>query len=233
MTSPASPKHNDLAKLAHELKTPLSAVAAASEVMRDERFGPLGDARYQNYASDIHDSARLMLELIDRMLADPAKDAEPIRFAKQDIDLNVLVNGLASSVKPLTEKSKISLSTRLSVDPLSVHADETMLKQVLLNLLSNAIKFTPPGGRIEIQTLKDEHAQAVLKVSDSGAGMSGEEIKATLSGTCTQSETLRPGRGLGIGLQLVKALSAANGATFSLTSAPGQGTVAALTFSAG
>ena len=69
----------DIAKLAHELKTPLSAIAAAAEIMRDERLGAMGNEKYLGYAADIHDSATHALAVIAEMLAPVRRAARRTR----------------------------------------------------------------------------------------------------------------------------------------------------------
>ena len=79
-----------VSKLAHELRTPLSAIAAAAEIMKDQRFGAIGNERYRGYTSDIHDNARHALALINRLLGgDAATDPDGVSQAAE-LDLNAL-----------------------------------------------------------------------------------------------------------------------------------------------
>ncbi|NIO42180.1 MAG: sensor histidine kinase, partial [Burkholderiales bacterium] len=75
-------------KLAHELRTPLSAIAVAAEIMKDERFGKLPNARYRGYASDIYDNARHALAVIARLLSDDAPEAKTNLTETVELDLN-------------------------------------------------------------------------------------------------------------------------------------------------
>jgi len=223
---------DSMAQLAHELKTPLSAIAVAAEIMRDERFGPIGDTRYRSYAADIHNSARHALDLITRMLAARTQDAPSAPFEFVEIDVNTLVGEALSTIRPLAEQSRLSLTGALAPRLPHVIADATSLRQILLNLVTNALKFTPPGGAIEVATEHDTKGAVVIVVSDNGPGIAADDLARALAApvqTAAPSEPRQKG-GLGIGLPLAAALAAANGATLSIESAPGSGTTASVVF---
>ncbi len=230
---PAPPPPLDLAKLAHELKTPVSAIAAASEIIRDERFGPIGNARYAGYVADIHDSARHALALIERMLVrpEPEDGAPHLTFARHD--LNQIVSGCVSSLTPLAEAKGVALGQMLSRGTLPITADETSVRQIVLNVLTNAIKFTPRAGRVKVTTGHTSRGGALLAIIDSGPGMSAIEIAEAMKPVPQNSLTRRDGGGLGLGLPLSTALCEANGARLSIESTPGQGTRVSVAFPGG
>ncbi|MDX2290041.1 MAG: HAMP domain-containing sensor histidine kinase [Hyphomicrobiaceae bacterium] len=218
-----SARRNTMQRLAHELKTPISAIVAAAEIMRDERFGPLGDQRYRTYAADIHESARLMLGVIDRMMENRALDPAqwPLDFA--EIDVVALIAATVSTLLPLAERAGVTVT--LDQDPRLPHliADATSLKQILVNLLSNALKFTPRDGMITVKSRYSEDGPMTIEIADTGCGMSEAVIDAALRGERPPG-SMRPGQGLGLGLPLVKALAGANGARIEIRSEPGAGT---------
>lgn len=213
-----------MARLAHELKTPLSAIAAASEIMRDERFGPIGDARYRGYAADIHMSARHALELIQRMLAAREPDSAATQLEFVEVDLDQLLTSAVSPLRPLAESARLTLDVALAPRLPRVIADATSLRQILLNLLTNALKFTPAGGAIEVTTRHEPQGSVTICVSDNGPGLAPEATRAGGGGRP------RPHGGLGIGLPLAHSLAAANGAALEIASEVGRGTRATLTF---
>ncbi|MEW5962217.1 MAG: HAMP domain-containing sensor histidine kinase [Pseudomonadota bacterium] len=220
-----------VARLAHELKTPLGAIAAASEIMRDERFGPIGDARYRGYAADIHTSARHALDLIGRMLAERTPGAAEPALAFVEVDLNALVSDVLSALRPLAEQSRLTLAGTLAPRLAHVIADVTSLRQILINLLSNALKFTAAGGVIEVTTRQTPVGALEVEVRDEGAGMAEAELSyARGESDAPKPDTQRAGQGLGIGLPLSRALAAANGATLVIASRSGEGTTATLSF---
>lgn len=218
----------DVAKLAHELKTPLAAIAAAAEIMRDERLGAIGNAKYHGYASDIHDSAAHAIAVIENLLTAGTADAE--RKAKAaSFDLSDLAARTRSALEPFADARGLRLVHHRDRDALLLTADVTSIRQILLNLLSNAIKFTPAGGEIHITTCRLSDGTPYLSVRDTGTGMD----EAAMVNALADSETggsHRPGGGQGIGLSLVRRLATENGATLKIDSASGHGTIASITF---
>lgn len=227
------------ANLAHELKTPLSAIAAAAEIMKDQRFGPLGADRYVGYANDIHGSAQHVLGVIERMLAE-GRGADPLALTRDldfaEIDAGQLLEALVSQVAPLAAQAEIGLTLDLPPRLPHVVADATSLRQILFNLLTNALKFTGRGGRVTAGAHYDIDGPLTLVIADTGPGMSRPDIdrvlKPTAGGPTRKPETpLRSSRsGLGLGLPIVQALSEANGAELRIESAPGSGTSASIVF---
>jgi len=215
-----------LAKLAHELKTPLTAIAAAAEIMRDERLGEMKNERYLNYAADIHESATHALDVIAAFLSDRAKPSVPASRLIA-LDLNALVERTASSVQALAESCGLTLSFESDGSHPHVVANPTALRQVLLNLLTNAIKFTPRGGDVLVATGHIGDGRVSLVVRDTGCGMT-----ETSSPAIETSGNLQPAwaRSNGIGLPLVEKLVRDMGAEIEIESAPQKGTAATIIF---
>ena len=235
-----------LAKLAHELKTPLTAIVAASEVMREESFGPLGDERYKAYASDIHDSARHVLDVINRMLEHRTAEPAGAQLVPVQVDVNALVESCVSSLAPVAKREGLELRTTLAERLPHVIADAMSLKQILLNLLTNAIKYNLDGGSIHVATRFSADSPLTITVEDTGRGMSSEQVELILHGGSSANVSTTdgefPGRtddqntesclsgGLGLGLPMVRALAQANGAKLALSSNEGQGTIVSVVF---
>jgi signal transduction histidine kinase len=226
-TSPArlpasvlDPDH--LAKLAHELKTPLTAIAAAAEIMRDERLGTMGNERYLSYAADIHESATHALDVITSLLSESAKSnaAMPRLIA---LDLNAIVERTVSSLQALAQSQGLTLAFESEKSRPHVAANPTSLRQILLNLLTNAIKFTPRGGDVRVVTgfLADD--RVFLAVRDTGCGIGDKTVEAAPPAAEHQQSWLNGGNG--IGLPLVQRLVREMGAEFEIDSEPGKGTV--------
>lgn len=240
------------AKLAHELKTPISAIVAAAEIMRDERLGPIENPRYKGYAADIFESARHALYVINNLLEVEAPEqtqpaaAAPLPMVFAELDLNAIIESCVSSMRPLAEQAGLDLVAEPEPRLPHVIADATAVRQIALNLISNSVKFTPPGGRIRLSTSYRTDGQVVIEVQDSGRGMTAQEIARAIRsatshspqpGVATETETApfhgstrRPGGGLGIGLPLVGALALANGARIDISSEPMHGTKVAVVF---
>jgi signal transduction histidine kinase len=215
--------------LAHELRTPLSAVIAYAEILKDEHFGPLASARYKGYARDIYDSARHALGVVDSMLrGDPSRSVvPPLAFA--ELEPVRVVESCLTVVRPLAERAGLVLGVQYLPHLPRIVADELSLKQMLLNLLANAIKFARAGDRVTIVVAYEGGGALHISVADTGPGMAGgEDASCAKSGQPAAAK--REGAGLGLGLPLTRALAAANGAALAIESAPGQGTRATISF---
>lgn len=218
----------ELSKLAHELKTPLTAIAAASEIMRDERLGRMGNVKYLGYAADIHDSATHALAVIATMLTTPA-EADDASMVASDIDLNDLVARTLSTMQPLATERGLTLAFDPEEAAPVVTANATAVRQILLNLLTNALKFTPPGGDVRAVTGYLADGSVFMVVRDTGAGIDD----AALDSANGEDETPEPAHlsgGQGIGLPLVRRLAAGMGAEIEFDSAPGKGTAVLMAF---
>jgi signal transduction histidine kinase len=230
----ALPRGIDLAKLAHELKTPLSAIAAASEIMSEGRFGTIGNERYAGYIADIHASARYALDLVERMLNHRSEAASLHSAGKtvETIALDAFVAACLSTVRPLAAVKALTVEERHPATPVFVSADPITLRQIILNLVANAIKFTPAGGTICVSTASREAQCVELAVEDTGLGMSAEAIAEAMLPLPSEVPEVRDGGGLGLGLPITRALAAERGATLAIDSAPGRGTRVTVTFAA-
>ena len=217
--------------LAHELRTPLSAVIAYAEILKDEHFGPIANARYKGYARDIYESARHALGVVDSMLRGDASRSvvPPLAFA--ELEPVRVVESCLTVVRPLAERAGLVLGTQYAPHLPRIVADEQSLKQMLLNLLANAIKFARRGDRVTIAVGYEGGGALRISVADTGPGMasSSEQTPSALAGG--RPGAARPeGAGLGLGLPLTRALAAANGAALAIESVPGQGTCVTISF---
>jgi hypothetical protein len=220
-----------VSKLAHELRTPLSAIAAAAEIMKDQRFGDIGNERYLGYTSDIHDNARHALALINRLLGGEPEPEDGGGLQPAELDLNALAESSVSAMRPLAEEAGLKLTHEFHGRLPHVTADATTVKQILFNLLSNAIKFTPRGGDVRVVTGLGFDRSVFVAVQDTGNGMSGEAIEAAMKAKVPANpQRKEAGGGHGIGLPLARNLAEANGARLEIDSGLSEGTAVALVF---
>lgn len=215
-----------MARLAHELRTPLSAMTAAAELMASQRFGPLGDPKYVSYAEDIAASGRHALSVIARVLQDWQQPEGPRAIEFVQLDLNRVVDRLTSVLQPLARERSQSILSELEPKLPHVIADATALRQILLNLLTNALRYANAGSIITVSTIFVLDGPVTLRVADDGPGMSTSELAAARGDASASAP-----RGTGMGLPLVRQLAAANGVVFAIDSTPGGPTIATLTFS--
>ncbi|MEM6710804.1 MAG: ATP-binding protein [Pseudomonadota bacterium] len=224
-------KSEFLARVSHEIRTPLNAVIGFSEVMLEERFGPVGSERYRQYLRDIHTSGEHLMSLLNDLLDLSKIEAGRLEVAFGEVDLNDIVQQCLAIMQPQASQGRIIVRTSLPVSLPKVVADIRSVRQVVLNLMSNAIKFTPSGGQIIVSTLYEPSGEVSLRVRDTGRGMAPEDVALALEPFRQVPTTLNEVIvGTGLGLPLTKALVEANRAQFGLESTPGEGTLAIVTF---
>lgn len=220
----------DIARLAHELRTPLAAIAALSEIMRDERLGPIADPRYRAYAADIHHSAQQALSVLTSYLETGVRLTEPAAMSFAELAPDMEAERSVSALQPVAARAGVALDMTSDPGLPRLIADRRSVRQILDNLIFNAIKFTPPGGRIVVSATCARNGPLALTVIDTGDGISPDDL-ARLLARCASPEPARPHRGGGgMGLPLVKALAVANGGEMQISSAPGRGTAVTISF---
>jgi signal transduction histidine kinase len=213
-----------LANMSHELRTPLNAVIGFSDIFRQELFGPLGSARYIEYANDIHRSGEHLLDIINNILDLTKIDSGRFELATEPVDIAELVRFCCRLVAESVQAGDLSLSMDAPDDLPTVDGDLIRLRQILFNLLSNAIKFTPAGGRILVTA--DRAGDMIrLRVADTGIGMTAEEIRLAMQPFYQVDNGItRRYQGTGLGLPLTKSLVDLHDGRMEIESAPKKGT---------
>jgi PAS domain S-box-containing protein len=227
----ASAKAEFLAKVSHEIRTPLNAMTGFAEVIMAERFGPIGNERYREYVKDIHNAGTQLVAILNDLLDLSKIETGQIDLNFANVNLNDLTQQCVGIMQPQANRARIIIRTSLTPGVPLIVADERSLRQIVLNLISNSIRFTGPGGQVIVSTVFSDSREAVLRVRDTGAGMSEKDIEAALE---PFRQTATAGSwgsgGTGFGLPLTKALAEANRANFSIKSAPNAGTLVEVAF---
>ena len=222
-------KSQFLATISHELRTPLNAIIGFSTIINSKLFGDIND-KYAEYAADIHDSGVHLLEIINDIL-----DLSKAEAGKLSIQLApfCVVEAVEKSVRLVQERannSKINLTFSIQDSIPYLMGDRVRYMQILLNLLSNAIKFTDAGGsvKVEVNCKNGEDGRKLFHtiVSDTGIGMTSEEIKTAFQSFGQIDTGLdRKYEGTGLGLPLTKKLIELHGGSIHIDSKPKGGTV--------
>jgi PAS domain S-box-containing protein len=223
-------KSRFLANMSHELRTPLNAVIGFTDLMRQRTFGPLGNARYEEYATLIYDSGQLLLDLISDMLDMAKIEAGKLELNFERVDIGGTVEDCARMLRDRAENSGLELTVSLPEEPVFLIADKRAVKQVLLNLLTNAIKFTPAGGHVGV-SVRTRDGQTVVTVRDTGIGIPAEDLPR-LGNPFEQvnSDPMLAKGGSGLGLALVRALMEKHGGSLHIDSEEGVGTTVCASF---
>ncbi|MBX3597082.1 MAG: PAS domain-containing protein [Rhizobiaceae bacterium] len=217
-------KSEFLANMSHELRTPLNAIIGFSEIMSAGHFGPLGNERYVEYATDIKLSGEYLLGVINDILDMSKIEAGQLKLEPEEIDLcplireTVRVTSIQAAAKSITVKTDIAES-------ISVYADKRAMKQIIINLLSNAVKFTGEGGEISLKARRTGKA-LILSIEDNGCGIPKSALrKLGRPFEQVQNQFSKNHTGSGLGLAISRSLAELHGGALKIRSAEGAGTI--------
>lgn len=224
-------KSEFLARISHEIRTPLNAIIGFSELMADEKFGPIGSERYRDYLHDISRSGNHVLSLVNDLLDISKIEAGAVEMNFEAVSLNDALTEAVAIMQPQANRERVIIRSSLTSRLPDIVADNRSITQIALNLLSNAVRFTGPGGQVIVSTSYEASGDVLLRVRDTGIGMTRHEVEQALR---PYKQITTPGHvrsdGTGLGLPLTKAMAEANRASFNIDSSPGRGTMVEITF---
>lgn len=221
-----------LANMSHELRTPLNAVIGFSEIIKDEVMGPLGVPVYKEYAQDIYDSGNYLLKVISEILEVSKIETGNRELAVTTFRLPKALKSCMIIMSTRIEQAGVEVNMHIPDDLPELVAEELGVKQIMLNLIGNAIKFTPEGGKVDVTAkIEDTTGELVIDVTDTGIGMSEDEIKKAMQPFGKVDTTFSGMKaGTGLGLTIVDSLVTLHGGRFKLISEKGRGTTARVIF---
>jgi PAS domain S-box-containing protein len=213
-------KDQFLSTMSHELRTPLNAILGFSDLVVDERYGPL-NARQRRYIEYIRTSGRHLLRLINDILDLSKIQAGRFELALDSVQLRDVFAEVVSALRPLAEQKSQILSQSVNRS-LFVRADAVRLKQVLFNLVGNAVKFTPEGGLIRLAAVA-QGDQASIEISDTGPGIPIDEQQRIFEPFYLLRSPGEVKEGTGLGLAISQRLVELHGSQLRLQSELGKG----------
>ncbi len=218
-------KSRFLASMSHELRTPLNAILGFSEVMANEVLGPMGNDTYKAYASDVHDSGRHLLDLINEILDLSRIEAGRYQLNEEPVTLLAIVEDCCHMMELRARNKDIRIVEEFEHQLPRLFADERAVRQIALNLLSNAVKFTPTGGEVRVRVGWTAGGGQYISIKDNGPGIPADEIPVVLSAFGQGSIAIKSAeQGTGLGLPIVQGLMAMHGGEFELHSKLREGT---------
>ncbi len=213
-------KDQFLSTMSHELRTPLNAVLGFSELLTEERYGTLNE-RQQRFLKHIHTGGKHLLTLINDILDLSKIEAGRLELSIETVPVKRSFAEVLDTMRPLADKKSQVLSQRAAPE-MTVRADPTRFKQILMNLVANAVKFTPEGGTIELQA--DQLANDIrVGVHDSGPGIPPEEQKLIFEAFYRMGSTEKAIEGTGLGLAITRRLVELHGGQLGIESEVGHG----------
>ncbi len=226
-------KHNLLAAMHHNFKTPLNGILGYSEIMMSELMGPIGQESYKNYAQDIHGAGKDLLQLIDNLL--DIKELETTEFALQEEIFSVkdMISECLIKSSADAKKGKIDLSCQYDQHIPDLFGDKSRLQQAIHSIIDNAMKFTQPNGKITLTAKQQGDGAYIISCKDNGAGMASQQLaKIFCHDTHLSNIYSNPTVGIGFGLSYVKQIIEKHDGTASIISSVGCGTTVTLYFPA-
>jgi len=226
-------KSEFLANMSHELRTPLNGIIGFTEFLVDEKPGPL-NARQKEYLTDVHNSAKHLLQLINDVLDLAKVEAGRLELNPETFPLAKAIEEVCAVVKGIAHKKCVDIECVVAPELGEVTLDQQKLKQVCYNLLANAVKFTDSGGTVEITVLPCEMERFEVRVKDTGIGIKREDIQRLFREfEQLETGTARRFEGSGLGLALTRKLVEFQGGTIGVESDYGKGSTFMVTLPLG
>ncbi len=216
-------KDEFLSMISHELKGPLTSIIGFAQLMSDKKLGKITEEQKEGL-DVITQSSKRLGETVDKILSVSKLETGRIEFKMGKLQLRELIPDAVEEVKPLAALKEISIVQEITELPL-VEADRTELTKVLTNLIGNAIKYTPHGGRITVETGKED-SSVIIRVKDTGMGIAPEHVSKLFS-KFFQVDKTKPGTGLG--LYMCKMIVEAHGGKMWAESQLGKGSTFSFT----
>jgi signal transduction histidine kinase len=217
-------KTDFLAVVSHDLRTPLTAILGYSDLLAMGVPDPISDGTRQR-VDRIRTAAKHLQYLINELLAFARLEAGREELRTASIDLVGVVSDVAAVMEPIAKERGLDLSVRVPEQPVRIMTDPDKVRQILLNLVGNAVKYTKSGG-VTVELAGDDPNGVHLRVRDTGDGIAAEHLPRIFDPFWQVDPSQRSqGGGTGLGLSVVKHLSALLGGRVSVKSTVGAGSV--------
>jgi PAS domain S-box-containing protein len=213
-----------LANVAHEFRTPLSALEASIELLLDQA-PDLNPTEMQVLHTSLHLGILGLHTLVDNLLESANIEARRFQVSPRTTDLGFIIAEATQTMQPLLNKYEQHLTLELPVDIPIVQADPRRTVQVLINLLSNANRYGPPGAEVLLQVTVDEK-YARVAIVDHGPGIPTEQrVNVFRRFESPHADVAVSQAGAGLGLSVVKAIVEAQGGQVGINDRPEGGSI--------
>lgn len=211
-----------MSMLSHDLRSPIASIHAGMELFET---GTVDRELQAKLYSQMKNRTRQTLDLMDKLLLWSRSQTSSIIFREESIALSQIEQFVQSVCYLFENEKRIQFNYQFDVPPgAMLKGDRDMIEAILRNLISNAIKFTAAGGTITI-AVKDLNRGWLLSVSDTGTGMTREEVEKISGGVSFTTAGTEHEKGHGLGMQLVQDFILTHHSSLRIDSAPNRGTV--------
>lgn len=211
-------KEEFFATVSHELRSPLTSIQGAADLLRDGVPGPLTE-KQARLVEIVGGSSDRLLALVNQILEISRLRAGLVPLDRTDVDLVGLVARAAEELHPRAEAAGVVLAHERVGADFHCRGDQGRLLQVVVNLAANAIRFTPAGGRVVLR-LVDAGPELELQVEDTGIGIPAAELPHIFD---WYRQAHRDRGGTGVGLAVVRSVAHAHGGRVTVESQEGKG----------
>ena len=216
-------KSQHMRRVSHELRAPMGAIQNLLAMLEDALTGE-GREKDRELAARANRRTDRALKLVDDLLILARSQDARFTVEMKEVDLSHAISDVAAGLRPRAEREGVALTVEVPRDLPPVLGDPEGIEQLFTNLVANAIKYTPKGGEVHIDA-EIQGDRVLVKVVDSGIGMSGEDLPHVFDefyrGANAREFTEQ---GTGLGLSIVKSIADMHGAEISVESKLGQGT---------
>jgi signal transduction histidine kinase/CheY-like chemotaxis protein len=215
-------KSEFLSNMSHELRTPLNAIIGFGQLLSHEDNVSSSPERNRGFVQHIVDAGNHLLTLINEILNLAQIESGKVSISLEPVDLREVLEECHALTRTASAQRGIRLVFPMETS-ISVNADRTRLKQVLLNLLSNAVKYNREHGAVIVECTAGDEGRMRISVQDTGAGLAPEQLRQLFQPFNRLGLDKTAIEGSGIGLVLTKRLVELMGGTIGVHSTPGTG----------
>jgi len=211
--------------LIHDLRSPMSAVVGAMEMMESVLTGDERDALLRQSLRVAQSGARRVLGLVETLLEIARLQSGQVDIILNPVNLSSVVSGLIADFTLLANEYGLIIRNEVPPDLPVILADEGKISRVIMNILDNAIKFTPEGGQVRVDAALTPDGLVAVRIADSGPGIPGEYREKVFERFSQIPGRRSRRRGSGLGLAFCKLIVEAHGGEIWVESAPGGGSM--------
>lgn len=208
--------------LTHELKSPLSAIRGAAELLHEE----MPRAQQARFIANIRQETERLARIVERMLELARLENRREKPEMEPVELSSLVRTVAESHEPLLAGKNVKIEITVP-DGLTVQANAFLLHQALENLVQNAIEFSPDGGTVRV-TVNPDRSQVILSVTDEGPGIPDYALGRIFERFYSLGRPDTGKKSTGLGLNFVREVAKSHGGTIHVLNRPEGGVLAVL-----
>jgi len=211
-------KREFFATVSHELRSPLTSIRGAADLLRDGVPGPLTE-KQERLMDIVAQSSERLLRLVNQILDMSRLRAGLVELDRKPLDFVWLLDQVVEELHPRAEEAGVTLERERLGSNFAYHGDEERLHQLVVNLGANAIRFTPRGGRVVVRLI-DADAELELQVEDTGVGIPADALPHIFD---AYRQAHRERGGTGLGLAIVRGIVDAHGGRVTAESQEGKG----------